>query len=106
MKTLLTRLAAALAALCAVCLAACAQQVADPDVKASIARPAYREGRGPVVLFDEAHNTCHAASGRYQPFAELLRRHGYRVEASAAPCSQGSLKRARVLVVSNAIETR
>lgn len=106
MKTRLTRLTAALAALCLLCPAAFAQQVADPDFKPSIARPAYKEGRGPLVLVDEAHNNFHTASGRYQPFAELLRRDGYRVEPNAAPFTKESLKKAGVLVISNAIGAR
>jgi hypothetical protein len=107
MRARVARLAAALvAALCLLPTSAFAQQVADPDFKPPIARPAYREGRGPLVLIDEAHNNFHTAKGRYQPFAELLRRDGYRVEANAAPFARGSLKKARVLVVSNAVEKR
>ena len=86
--------------------AALAQQVADPNFKPAIARPAYKEGRGPFILIDEAHHNFHTATGRYQPFAELLRRDGYRVEASAAPFTKESLKRARVLVISNALHAR
>jgi hypothetical protein len=96
----------AAAALLLACAAATAQQVADPDFKPSVTRPAYGEGRGPVVLIDEAHHNFHTASGRYQPFAELLRRDGYRVAASKEPFSRESLRRARVLVISNAIHER
>ncbi len=104
-----TKLPVAFAAVLALLLCwgvAFAQQVADPDFKPTIARPAYKEGRGPLVLIDEAHNNFHTATGRYQPFAELLRRDGYRVEANAAPFAKGSLKKARVLVISNAVEKR
>src|SRR3712207_3909026 len=101
-----TRTLAAVAALLLACAAAPAQQVADPDFKPGVARPAYREGRGPVVLIDEAHHNFHTASGRYRPFAELLRRDGYRVGASKEPFTRESLKRARILVVSNAIHER
>ena len=97
------RTARLIAALFLLCPVVCAQQVSDPDFKPAIARPAYKEGRGPLVLIDEAHNNFHTASGRYQPFAELLRRDGYRVEPNAAPFSKESLKKAKVLVVSNAI---
>ncbi len=100
------RIVAAIVALCLLCPLAIAQQVSDPDFKPNITRPAYKEGRGPVVLVDEAHNNFHTATGRYLPFAELLRRDGYRVEANAAPFAKGSLKRAKVLVISNAIEKR
>ena len=88
------------------CAVAFAQQVADPDFKPAIARPAYEQGRGPLVLVDEAHHNFHTATGRYQPFAELLRRDGYRVEASKAAFGRESLKRAKVLVVSNAVAAR
>ncbi|HEV2706841.1 MAG TPA: DUF4350 domain-containing protein [Pyrinomonadaceae bacterium] len=92
--------------LAAVCLTARAQQVADPDFKPPIPKPAYREGRGPVVLIDEAHNNFHTASGRYQAFAELLRRDGYTVKPSPAKFTKEYLKTARVLVISNAINER
>ncbi len=83
-----------------------AQQVADPDFKPPIAKPAYREGRGPVVLIDEAHHNVHTASGHYQAFAELLRRDGYTVKASAGKFTKEYLKTGRVLVISNAINER
>ena len=88
------------------CCAARAQQVADPNFKPPVERPAYKAGRGPVVLIDEAHHNFHTATGRYQPFAELLRRDGYRVEGSRAVFTKESLKRARVLVISNAMHER
>ncbi|MBC7929547.1 MAG: DUF4350 domain-containing protein [Rubrivivax sp.] len=102
----LTRAAVALLAFCSFCAVARAQQVADPDFKPAIARPAYRQGRGPRVLLDEAHHNFHTATGRYQPFAELLRRDGYVVEASAKPFNRESLKGARVLVIANALAER
>lgn len=102
----LSRIFSTTAVVILLCAAALAQQVADPDFKPAIARPAYKEGRGPFVLIDEAHNNFHTATGRYQPFAELLRRDGYRVEASSAPFTKKSLKRARVLVISNALHAR
>jgi hypothetical protein len=95
-----------LAALLLLCAAAFAQQVADPDFKPPVTSPAYKEGRGPVVLVDEAHHNFHTASGRYRPFAELLRRDGYRVEPSKEPFSKESLKRGQILVISNAIHER
>ncbi|HWS55362.1 MAG TPA: DUF4350 domain-containing protein [Pyrinomonadaceae bacterium] len=101
-----SRLPRTLAALLLACAAALAQQVADPDFRPAIPRPAYKQGRGPVVLIDEAHHNFHTASGRYQPFAELLRRDGYRVGASKEPFTKESLKRARILVISNALHER
>nr|MBA3243484.1 DUF4350 domain-containing protein [Acidobacteriota bacterium] len=105
-KNLARQLSVALVILISFGVVAVAQQVADPDFKPPIASPAYKPGRDPVVLIDEAHHNFHTAMGRYQPFAELLRRDGYRVEASAVPFTEESLKRARVLVISNAIAER
>jgi hypothetical protein len=45
-------------------------QVADPNFDASVNKPAYKRN-GPRVLFDEAHNNFHTATGRYKPFADL-----------------------------------
>lgn len=101
-----TRAALALLLLLLVRVPVSAQQVADPNFNPPVPRPAYKQGRGPVVLIDEAHHNFHTATGRYQPFAELLRRDGYRVEASKTPFSKETLKRAGVLVISNALNER
>jgi hypothetical protein len=82
-----------------------AQQIADTEFKPPIARPAYTQGRGPVVMIDEAHNNFHTAYGRYLAFADLLRRDGYAVIPNTAPFSKESLRRGKILVVANAIAT-
>ncbi|MGH9768665.1 MAG: DUF4350 domain-containing protein, partial [Blastocatellia bacterium] len=63
-------------------------------------------GKGLVVLIDEAHFNFHRASGRYQSFADLLRRDGYVVQASKEKFSKGSLKAGKILVISNALSQR
>jgi hypothetical protein len=83
-----------------------AQQVADPNFKPQIDRPAYAEGKGPVVLIDEAHHNFHTADGRYKPFADILRRDGYRVTGSSAKFTRESLKDARILVIANALSEK
>ncbi len=98
-----TKLFAALFILLSFAADARAQQIADTDFKPPIEKPAYKEGRGPVVLIDEAHNNFHTAYGRYLPFANLLRRDGYRVLPNTAPFTKESLKRGKVLVIANAI---
>ncbi|HET7460727.1 MAG TPA: hypothetical protein VFJ82_05750, partial [Longimicrobium sp.] len=60
---------------------ALAQQGPDTSWVPNVARPAY-PGGGPRVGIDEAHRNFHTATGNYRPFAELLRRDGYRVSAS------------------------
>ena len=47
----------AVAAFCAAEIKA--QQVPDPDFKPPIEKPAYAEGKGLVVLIDEAHFNFH-----------------------------------------------
>ena len=91
---------------CGIGRGARAQQVSDPDFKPPIAQPAYPVGRGPVVLLDEAHHNFHTAAGRYLPFAELLRRDGYVVRASAGKFTKEYLKTGSVLVIANALHER
>jgi hypothetical protein len=82
------------------------QQVSDLKYKPPVPRPAYPLGKGPRVAIDEAHHNFHTAEGRYKPFAELLRRDGYRVDALRQPLSAESLKDVVVLVISNALHER
>ena len=83
-----------------------AQQVPDPDFKPPIEKPAYADGKGPVVLIDEAHFNFHTASGRYQSFADLVRRDGYVVQASKEKFGKESLKAGKILVIANALSQR
>lgn len=78
-----------------------AQQMADPDFKASVERPAYTRNH-PSVVIDEAHSNFHTAGGRYKPFADLLRSDGYDVRPGTKKFEKGGLKGVRVLVISNA----
>ena len=96
-----TTLATVLAVL--VTAAPAAQQVADTSFAPAIERPAYEAGRGPRVTIDEAHLNFHTADGGYAPFATLLRRDGYQVQSSRDPFTAGSLARADILVVANAM---
>jgi hypothetical protein len=82
------------------------QQVADLEYKPPLPRPAYEAGKGPRVAIDEAHHNFHTAEGRYKPFAELLRRDGYRVDAQRQLFSAESLQGVDVLVISNALNER
>jgi hypothetical protein len=83
-----------------------AQQVADTNFRPPIEKPAYPVGKGPVVLIDEAHSNFHTATGRYLPFAELLRRDGYVVQASTKRFTAEVLAAGRVLVISNAMNAK
>jgi len=78
------------------------QQVADPNFDAKVAHPAYAK-TGPKVLFDEAHNNFHTASGRYKPFADLITSDGYRVTPNKEKFAAAGLKGFDILVISNAL---
>ena len=78
-----------------------AQQVVDTAFRPPIESPAYPAGIGPVVLIDEDHSNFHTVTGRYLPFAELLRRDGYVVNASPGPLTAETLRVAGVLVTAN-----
>jgi hypothetical protein len=104
MKELSRPVAVAVAAFatCAVVSVIRAQQVADTTFRPPIEKPAYPAGAGPVVQVDEAHHNFHTVTGRYLPFADLLRRDGYVVRPSAVRFTADALKSGRVLVISNA----
>jgi hypothetical protein len=77
-------------------------QVADPNFDARVAKPAYSKN-GPKVLFDEAHNNFHTASGRYKPFADLITNDGYQITPNKQKFSAETLKGFSLLVISNAL---
>jgi hypothetical protein len=83
-----------------------AQQVADTSFAPPVARPAYKEGLGPLILLDEAHENFHTLNGRYTAFAKLARRDGYRVVGNTQKFSTASLRSARILVIANALHPR
>jgi hypothetical protein len=84
-----------------VATAARAQQTADDDFDARVARPAYVDAH-PTVAIDEAHANFHTAAGRYKPLADLLSGDGYRVVRGTAPFARAGLAGVAVLIVANA----
>jgi len=79
-------------------------QKSDPNFDARVANPAYPvAGVHPKILMDEAHRNFHTASGRYKPFADLLRSDGYVVASNAQPFTADVLKGVDVLVIANAM---
>jgi hypothetical protein len=82
------------------------QQVADLKYKPPLLRPAYEMGKGPSVIIDEAHYNFHTADERYEPFAEFLRRDGYRVQGRQQSLAPNSLQDVDVLVIANPLHER
>jgi hypothetical protein len=85
---------------------ASAQQVPDLEYNPPLPRPAFASGKGPRITIDEAHNNFHTANGGYKPFAELLRRDGYRVDGLSKLLSADSLNSIDVLVIANPLHER
>ena len=81
-------------------------QVPDTMYNPPIENPAYARDSGPVVAIDEAHFNFHTMEGRYQPFAELLRRDGYIVRPLRSEFSRKNLEGVKILVVANALAER
>lgn len=86
--------------------AASAQQVSDLDYRPAVPRPAYAMDAGPRIAIDEAHHNYHTAAGRYRPFADLLRRDGYRVQAIKESFTRDTLRTVEILVIANPLHER
>lgn len=71
----------------------------DPPIEA----PAFASGSGPLVVIDQAHNNFHTAGGRFRPFADVLRRDGYRVDSLTTRFTAEAFRRVDILVISNAL---
>lgn len=93
---------AALIVLGLVALAVGAQSP-DPSFASAIEAPAYQPDLGPTVAIDAAHLNFHTAEGGYAPFAELLRRDGYKVITNREPFSAKALEGIDILVIVNAM---
>jgi hypothetical protein len=100
MNTLRNTIAGFLALTCSG--TAVSQQVPDRGFRPMIERPAYAQGKGPVVCLDEAHHNFHTLENRFWAFGELLRRDGYVVRANRAKFDRAALRQCAVLVISNA----
>jgi hypothetical protein len=84
------------------CTPAGGQQEPDRSFDTHIARPAFVT-RHPRVAIDEAHHNFHTISGRYAPFAALVKGDGCRPEPWVSKFSADSLLGLDVLVISNAL---
>jgi hypothetical protein len=84
------------------CCVAFAQQISDPNFNPHVEHPAYTKGF-PRVLFDEAHNNFHTATGRYKPFVDMMFSDGYQIAANRKSFSKDSLQTYKILIIANAI---
>ncbi len=82
---------------------ALSQQISDTTYNPAIKNPAYELGKGPVVFIDEGHHNFHTLEGRYQPFAHLLERDGYKVLSYSGEFRNVELSKGKILVIANAL---
>ncbi len=80
-----------------------AQQVPDSAFMHRARTPAYAQGKGPVVVLDEAHFNFHTLGGRYAAFGKVLAGDGYVLRPGTGPFSPTTLQDARILVIANAL---
>lgn len=73
---------------------------ADAAFDTSVQRPALL-GRRPKVLFDHGHNNSHSITGRFAPFARLLRADGCEVASVSSAITPAVLSGRDVLVIVN-----
>ena len=79
-----------------------AQQIADPEFDTTVERPAFKKSY-PRLLFDEAHNNFHTATGRYKPFADLIVNDGYHLVRGRKVFTPEGLGTFKILVIANAL---
>lgn len=80
-----------------------AQQVTDENFNYPVSVPMYKIERGPLILFDEAHNNASTLKGAYSTFGKLLVSDGYKVVSSKEKVSFELLKKAKIYVTVNAM---
>jgi hypothetical protein len=78
-----------------------AQQRSDDAFHFDNPAPVFRSDTGPTVCIDEGHHNFHTASGRYEPFADLLRDDGYIVSGFSGSFDANGLAECQLLVIAN-----
>jgi len=101
-NTMNSRYAMLIFALLLLPLVATAQQMADPEFDVRVEHPAFKKSY-PRLLFDEAHNNFHTATGRYKPFADLIVNDGYHLVRGRKPFTKEGLDTFKILVIANAL---
>ena len=99
---LVRRIVIVVAGVLIACAPASGQQIADPGFNVRVDNPSYTKNF-PRLLFDEAHNNFHTATGRYKPFADLIFSDGYQINVNRKPFTKESLRTHKVLVIANAL---
>src|SRR6266536_5048448 len=101
-NTMNSRYAMLIFALLLLPLVATAQQMADPEFDVRVEHPTFKKSY-PRLLFDEAHNNFHTATGRYKPFADLIVNDGYHLVRGPKTFTKEGLDTFKILVIANAL---
>ena len=89
-------------------LVACSDssQQSDPDFRPKHRVAHFSSASSPLVLIDEAHNNFLTLSGRYKPFAQVLKSDGFRVDSNDKPITENQLRQVDILVIANALDRK
>lgn len=82
------------------------QQVADTSYHPTITNPMYLTGKGSAIYIDEGHYNLHKKNESYKPFTNLLEKDGYRVYEYEGKFKKRQLAKAKILVISNALNKK
>ena len=74
----------------------------DESFDPAIASPAYKAGKGPVILVDQQHRNVVSLASYFGPVGRFLAKDGYQVRPLSEPLRDASLKNARIVVIINA----
>ena len=78
-------------------------QDADASFRPRVDAPAFAERPWPRMAIDEGHSNSHTSGGRYLPFARLMERDGFRVNAGVGRITPEALRNVDVFVTVNAL---
>jgi len=79
------------------------QQLADTAYRFKVSTPKYSNGKGPVILFDEAHGNPVSLKGLYYGFNKLLSEDGYVLLSAKDKVADSLLRKAKIYVSVNAM---
>ncbi|WP_444957947.1 hypothetical protein [Microbulbifer sp. ZKSA002] len=80
-----------------------AEQLVDLDYLPKNKEITHTLEKRPVVLVDAAHHNFHTISGRYHPFADVLKSDGYIVRSNDKKIDKANLKDIDIVVIANAL---
>jgi len=83
------------------CFTAFSQQINDDTFKYENPNPAFSEGSGPLVCWDEGHFNIHTSESSYKAFADLLRGDGYQILRYGERFSNLSARNCNLLIIAN-----